>query len=184
VNPSRYRSPTEGFESRQGHGPTDTQIVSYQGVLHQALRDVAAWAERGVEPPGETNYRFVDGQIEVPPTAAHRGGVQPVVTLTVDGGDRADISVGDTVELVGDIEVPAGTGVVVSAEWDYDGSGTYPDRDDFTESRSAQRVSRSRTFDEPGKWFVTLRVASQRDAEVGSAFGHAANLARVRVVVS
>ena len=32
-------------------GPTDTQIVAYNGVLHQALRDVAAWAERGVEPP-------------------------------------------------------------------------------------------------------------------------------------
>ena len=57
VNPSRYLSPNEGFEPRHGHGPTDTQIVSYQGVLHQALRDVAAWAERGVEPPGETTYQ-------------------------------------------------------------------------------------------------------------------------------
>ncbi len=184
VNPSRYLSPNEGNEARQGHGPTDTQIVSYQGVLHQALRDVAAWAEDGVEPPGETAYRLVDGQIEVPAAAAERGGVQPVVTLTVNGGARADVAVGETVELIGVIDVPADAGVVVSAEWDYDGSGTYADADDLTGSRTTERVTRTRAFDEPGTWFVTLRTASQRADAVGSAFGRAENLARVRVVVT
>jgi hypothetical protein len=184
VNPSRYLSPNEGFEPRHGHGPTDTQIVSYQGVLHQALRDVAAWAERGVEPPGETRYQLVDGQIEVPPTAAARGGVQPVVTLTVNGGDRADVTVGEPVELVGDVEVPPAAGVVVSAEWDYDGSGAYADVEDVTEGRATQRLTRTHVFDEPGTWFVTLRAASQRADAVGSPFGRAENLARVRVVVT
>ncbi len=132
VNPSRYLSPNEGFEHRHGQGPTDTQVISYQGVLHQALHDVAAWAERGVEPPGETTYQLVDGQIEVPPTAAARGCVQPVATLTVNGGDRADVAVGEPVELVGNVDVPPAAGVVV--------------------------------------W--------------GSPFGKAANLARVRVVVT
>ena len=163
VNPSRYLSPNEGLEPRQGHGPTDTQIVSYQGVLHQALRDVAAWAERGVEPPAETTYRLVDGQIEVPPTAAERGGVQPVVTLTVNGGDRADVAVGEPVELVGDIEVPPGAGVVVSAEWDYDGSGIVRRRRRLLRrGDQSSDVTRTHAFDEPGTWFVTLRAASQR----------------------
>ena len=125
VNPSRYLSPNEGSEPRQGHGPTDTQIVAYDGVLHQALRDVAAWAERGVEPPTETPTTSSTARSR----CHHRcraQGVQPVVTLTVNGGERADVAVGESVELVGDIEVPPGAGVVVSAEWDFDGSGPTP----------------------------------------------------------
>src|SRR5262249_8095832 len=85
VNPSRYLPPTEGADQRVGHGPTDTQIVAYHGVLHQAIRDVAAWAEDGVEPPATTSYEVVDGQVIVAPTAAERLGVQPVVTLAVNG---------------------------------------------------------------------------------------------------
>ena len=118
------------------------------------------------------------------PTAAERGGVQPVVTLTVNGGARADVAVGESVELVGDVDVPQGAGVVVSAEWDYDGSGTYPDVADLTELRASQRVTSTHAFDEPGTWFVTLRAASQRAEVVGSQFGRAENLARVRVVVT
>ncbi len=110
--------------------------------------------------------------------------MQPVVTLTVNGGDRADVAVGEPVELVGDVDVPPGAGVVVSAEWDYDGSGVYADVEDVTEARPAQRVTRTHTFAEPGTWFVTLRAASQRADAVGSPFGRAENLARVRVVVT
>ncbi len=45
-------------------------------------------------------------------------------------------------------------------------------------------LTRSHVFDEPGTYFVTLRAASQRDGAVGSPYGKAPNLARVRVVVS
>ena len=95
--------------------------------------------------PGRRPTDVVDGQIEVPPTAAERGGVQPVVTLTVNGGDRADVAVGEPVELVGDVEVPPAAGVVVSAEWDYDGSGTYADVDDVTERADGTTVDDART---------------------------------------
>jgi len=184
VNPSRYLSPNEGVQPQQDHGPTDTQIVAYNGVLHQAIRDVAAWAERGVEPPAETRYEVVDGQIEVAATAAERRGVQPVITLTADGGGRADVQVGAAVELVGEVEVPPDAGVVVAAEWDFDGSGSYADAETIAPGSASVRCSRSHAFDEPGTYFVTLRAASQRADSVGSAFGAARNLARVRVVVS
>jgi hypothetical protein len=184
VNPSRYLSPNEGQQPQQGHGPTDTQIVAYNGVLQQAIRDVAAWAERGVEPPAPTSYRVVDGQIELPSAAAERGGVQPVVTLTVDGGERADVAVGEAVELVGDVDVPPGAGVVVSAEWDFDGSGAFADAESFPDGAPSRHVARTRAFDAPGTYFVTLRAAAQREEAVGSPYGRALNLARVRVVVS
>ena len=183
VTPSRYLSPTEGRSSDEHHGPTDTRIVSYTGILQQALRDVAVWAEDGTAPPEETSYRVEDGQIVVPPTAAERGGVQPVVSLTADGGARADVAVGQPVELVGTIEVPPGAGVVVSAEWDYEGTGAYADVDEFGDGPAARTVRRTHVFSEPGTHFVTLRVASQRERAVGSRYGKAFNLGRARVVV-
>ena len=51
------------------------------------------------------------------------------------------------------------------------------------ESKPAQRVSRTHAFDEPGTYFVTLRTTAQREEVIGSRFGRALNLARVRVVV-
>jgi len=82
------------------------------------------------------------------------------------------------------ITCPPAAGVVVSAEWDYDGSGTYADVEDFTHGPSVQRLMRMHTFDEPGTWFVTMRAESRRADAAGSPFGKAANLARVRVVVT
>ncbi|MDG2004222.1 MAG: hypothetical protein P8J20_12910 [Novosphingobium sp.] len=184
VTPSRYLSPNEGHEPRKFHGPTDTRIVSYAGILQQALRDVSAWAEKGIAPPEETSYRAEDGQIFVPPAAAQRKGVQPVVSLTVNGGERADVAVGETVELVGKIEVPPGAGGVVSAEWDYDGSGAYPDAQTFNDDRARTTVRQSHAWDKPGTYFVALRAASQRREAVGTPFGKANNLGRVRIVVS
>ena len=76
-----------------------THTVSYLGVLHQALRDLSAWVEQGIAPPPSTSYEVVDGQVVVPADADERGGVQPVVSLTVDGDGRADVAVGDEVML-------------------------------------------------------------------------------------
>lgn len=184
VNPSRYLSPNEGAQPRYGHSPTDTQIVNYGGVLQQAIRDVAAWAERGVEPPAESTYTLDDGQVYLPSTAAERRGVQPVVTLTVDDAVRADIAVGEPVTLVGSVDVPPGAGVIVSAEWDDDGSGAYAHVDVVEPDATAQRFERTTRFGEPGTYFVTLRAASQRTDAAGTPWGKAFNLARVRVVVS
>ena len=83
-----------------------TRTISYLGVLQQALRDVAAWVENGVAPPASTDYVVVDGQVQVPPTAAERKGIQPVVTLTANGGERADVRVGEPVTFSAGIEVP------------------------------------------------------------------------------
>src|SRR5690606_5143668 len=92
----------------------------------QALRDVAAWVEKGIPPPPSTSYKYVDGQIEIPPTAAARRGIQPVVTLTANGGARADVKVGQPVTFTGVVEAPPKTGRVVEARWDFEGAGDYP----------------------------------------------------------
>jgi hypothetical protein len=184
VPPSRYLSPNEGADPIEHHGPTDTHVVSYRGILEQALRDVAAWAEEGVAPPASTEYRVDDGQVIVPPTAAERCAVQPVVDLLANGGARAEVAVGEAVDLRATIDVPSGAGVVVSVEWDYDGSGTYADGEEPADPAASAHSTRQHAYAEPGTYFVTVRVASQRPGDIGSPIGRALNLGRARVVVS
>ena len=90
------------FTDNALHGDDETQespthTVSYLGVLHQALRDLSRWVEEGVAPPPSTSYEVVEGQVMVPADASQRRGIQPVVSLTVDGDGRADVAVGDAI---------------------------------------------------------------------------------------
>jgi hypothetical protein len=160
------------------------RTVSYAGVLQQALRDVSAWVERGVAPPPSTSYGIVDSQVIVPRDAASRKGVQPVVELTVDGSDRADTSVGQPVAFSATIETPPGTGDVVDAEWDFEGTGEYPVRADIPSIGPTARLDATHTYDRPGTYFAAIRATSQRDGDPVTPHARIQNLARVRVVVS
>ena len=82
-----------------------THTVSYLGVLQQALLDLSAWVEKGIAPAATTNYKIVDGQVVVPPTAEERKGIQPVVTVKANGGKRADVKVGEPVTFTAVVEV-------------------------------------------------------------------------------
>ena len=175
------------FTDNALHGDNEVQedpthTISYIGVLHQALRDVSRWVESGVEPPASTRYEVVEGQVVVPPEAARRGGVQPVVALRVDGGPRADVGVGDEVVLRATAAVPPGTGTIVALEWDFDGSGRFDVRETVAPGEAAS-VERSWSFAEPGTYFPVVRVAAHRLGDATSPYGRLENLARVRVVV-
>jgi len=175
------------FVDRALHGDSQeqgdpTRTVSYVGVLHQALRDLAAWVEDGVPPPSSTEYEVVDGQVIVPPTATGRKGVQPVVTLTADGASRTDVAPGATVRLDAVVDAPAGGGDVVSVEWDLDGTGEFSVRSDI-EPLPHVEVTLDHEFTEPGTHFPTVRVASHRAGDVDTPFARLENLARARVVV-
>jgi len=162
-----------------------THLVSYIGVLQQALRDVAAWVEQDIEPPATTNYKVVDGQIEVPATATARRGIQPVVKLTANGGKRAEVKAGDTVDLLGVVEVPPGTGEVVVVQWDLDGSGKFATAAEFMRAgENRVEVKLQHRFDQPGTYFPTLKVASQRAGDADTPFTRIRNLDRARVVVA
>ena len=41
-------------------GTRATRLVDYSGALQQALRDLSAWVEKGVQPPDETRYKMVE----------------------------------------------------------------------------------------------------------------------------
>ena len=177
------------FTDNAQHGfpagpPAHARTVSYAGVLQQALRDVSAWVERGVAPPPSTNYEVVDSQVIVPRDAASRRGVQPVAELMVDGGDRADVTVGEAVNFSAAIETPPDTGDVVDAEWDFDGAGEYPVRAELTAIGPSLKLDATHTYDEPGTYFAALRVTSQREGDAETPHARIQNVARVRVIVS
>ena len=161
-----------------------TRMVSYLGVLQQALRDVAAWVEEGIAPPASTVAEYVDGQVFVPATAAERRGVQAVVSATANGGERADVAVGEVVRFEALAEVPLGAGSIVGVEWDFEGKAEYSVVEDCLGGSLARYVSRtSHRFPSPGSYFPAVRITTQRQGDVNTRHGRIQNLGRVRVVV-
>jgi hypothetical protein len=163
-----------------------TRVINYVGVVQQALRDLSDWVEKGLAPPPSTNYKIVDGQVCLPETAEERKGIQPVVTVKANGGERAEVAAGENVEFTAVIEVPPGTGTVVGAKWDFEGAGDYPVAEQFDDTNSSfSRLPLKTTyaFSEPGTYFPVLRATSQRQGNFKTRFTRIHNLGRVRVVV-
>jgi hypothetical protein len=75
------------------NGTHAARLVDYSGALQQALRDLSAWVEKGVQPPEETRYKIMKSQVAVPATAIERKGIQPVIELKANGGQRAEVAV-------------------------------------------------------------------------------------------
>ncbi len=163
-----------------------THIISYLGVLQQALRDLSAWVEKGIDPPASTNYKIVDGQVEVPASASARKGIQPVISLRVNGDERTEVSVGKPVIFTAEIEVPPHTGRVVAAEWDFEGAGTFLMTSPIKSANATSATTTLKTaytFSRPGTYFPTLRTTAQRQGDARTPYARIQNLGRVRVVV-
>ncbi len=162
-----------------------TRVINYGGILQQALRDVSAWVEKGVVPPASTTYKVVDGQVEVPPTAKERKGIQPVVTLKVNGDERVDVKVGKKIKLSAIIETPPDAGSVVGVEWDFEGAGDYPITEHLKDTKSTHvEVKTTYTFSEPGTYFPAIRVTSHRQGDPKTPHARIQNIGRVRVVMT
>ena len=158
------------------------RTVSFAGALQQALRDLSAWVEKGVR-PAETRYKMADAQVAVPDSARDRGGVQPVVVLQANGSNRAEVSVGAAVTFTATIEAPPGAGQVVAAEWDFEGTGSYPSGASIDTPEALINLSATFVFATPGTYFPVLRATSQRHGDMKTAYGRIQNIGRVRVVV-
>jgi hypothetical protein len=161
-----------------------THAVAYSGTVQYALRELSAWVEQGIVPPPTSEYRVQDGQVQVPATGARRKGIQPVVHLTVNGGARAEVAVGQAVTFTAQIEVPPARGRVVSANWDVEGVGTYPEPAELGDPTSETvQVTTTHAFTRPGTYYPALRVVCQREGNPSTPFARSLNLSRVRVVV-
>ena len=153
--------------------------VPLTGALQHGLRELAHWVEHGIK-PSETTYCVVDGQVEVPETAELRMGVQPVVHLTVE---RSKPTAGVPVTLTGTVDAPPGGGMIIAAEWDFDGSGDFAVAATAFDPAYHVELAAAHIYAEPGTYFAALRVTSQREDAPGTPHCRLQNLARVRVVI-
>ena len=187
------------YMQRCMHGDIDSlgnnMIVNYKGALLQALLDMADWLQTGKEPLPSTVYERVGGQIieEADPIA--RKGMQAGVTLTANGRKRCHVKAGGEFVLRAEMTVPEGAGEITSVRYDFADSWSYPTPPEnlfpvegrFTKSEKdgAQLAVSEIThrFDEPGTYFVSVRVTSQRNGDAHDPFTQVKNLDRVRVIV-
>lgn len=164
------------------HRASNTRFLA-GGTPTQALKDLVAWVEDGVEPLG-TNYSFVNGQVRLPATVAERGGVQPIANVTVDGGLRAEVKVGDPVVLQVHAEVHPDAGRLIAITWDLDGSGAYPLRQEGVDgTQSELTLTATHTYDTPGTYFVTALVESHRDGDLHAKDCRSETLGQARIIV-
>jgi hypothetical protein len=162
---------------------TSTWLVNYQPIIEQSLVDLARWVEDDVV-PAATVYSYEDGRIILPATAADRGGIQPVISVSVAGQARAEIAVGEPVTLTARAEVPPGAGKIIALEWDFDGTGGFACADGTVDGTlSAVAVTATATYANPGTYFATARVTAHREGDMAASTRRVENLASVRIVV-
>lgn len=140
--------------------------------------------EDGIEPV-DTAFDYVENQVILPADAAERRGIQPVIAVTVNGGERAEVRVGEAVDL--QLRRPSRpvAGTIVAADWDFDGTGSFPfSHDGIDGSATSVTLSTKHAFDRPGEYFVTGRVHSHRNGDPAATSCRIANLAQGRVVVT
>ncbi len=162
-----------------------SHIVAYTGELQQALLDLDAWVVKGTRPPASTKYTVTaDNGIQVPPTASARKGLQPVVSLTADGSNIIRVKVGQTVRFNANAELPDGTGKIVVADWDFNGTGAFPQQTKIANPAQTIAVSATHAYNRAGSYLAVIRIAANRNGKADSPYGQIENLARVRVIVS
>lgn len=165
-------------------GKFGTVTAATGGTLHQVLLDLADWVERGIAPRRSTRYTIdTMNQVVLPASAATRGGHQPLISLTANGRDRAEVGVNQPVTLAGRIEMPPGPGKIIRYDW-YLGT---PDMKfeppvELPLPRTRLTVKRTVSFPTPGVYMITLRTIGQRGGEADSTTP-LYNIDRVRVVV-
>jgi hypothetical protein len=166
-----------------------THEVPYYGEMQQALLYLDAWVKNGVKPPASTSYHVSSQtQVSVPTTAAARRGVQPVVHLSAKAtghslSDSVTVAAGRPVTFSAIAGMPPGTGKLISARWDFNGTGTFPTAGHLGKVGGSAHITVTHTFTKAGTYFAAVRFTSDRTGSRAARYGLIQNLARVRVVV-
>jgi hypothetical protein len=165
-------------------GDDNSFTVGFGGIWLQALVDLTKWVEKGTPPFASTRYSVDDrNQVSVPVKSPERGGIQPVVTLTVNGTDHAFVAVKQPVTLTGKIEAPPNTAKVVQYDWYLGGIPVkYEVPTVLPTPQPLVNVTRTLSFPKPGVFELTLRATAQRDG-VSDYWTNMQNLARVQIIV-
>ena len=177
----------------------NNMVTNYLGVWQQALLDVSAWVEKGIEPLPDTEYRYENGQIYVPDNAKERRGMQPVVTLTANGETCLHVKAGEPGETGGKGIASQGAGYISEVRFapeelrefpsmaDQKALNAYPVESDF---EAIERGWPCRGeggvhlyLYRAGNPFASVQVRSTRSGKKDDTFTQVRNIARARIIV-
>lgn len=173
----------------------NNMVVNYMGALYQALLDMADWLQKGKEPLKTTAYERVGGQIAEEKDASRRNGMQAGVVLTANGQKCAHVRAGGEFVLRTEATLPENAGEITKIAFDFRDRWGFPEKlkglfplqgkvvrteNDGVKGAYAEIIYR---FDEPGTYFVSTRVSSQREGNRDEIFTQVRNLDRVRIIV-
>ena len=184
-------------------------VVNYSGALRQSLIDLANWVEKGVAPMDRTAYTLgEDSQIHTEKDIAKRHGIQAIPTLLANGEKCAYVKVGECVRFTVDVEVPANAGDVTEilfaqaekqlAAQDANGASGVAQlslgKEMWDQTLSFEKGEKNgirtahaeamASYNKPGTYFATVRIASNRHGDASDPFTQVLNLDRARIIVS
>ena len=178
-----YNDNSDHFSGPAPNNNFAPYIINYNKLLYQALRDVADWVEKGIEPPRNTQYEVEDSQINIPYEASERGGIQPVVHLCANYDERrVEVVSNQSVSFRAVAEIPTEKGCIVEISWDYEGVGNW-ESVMVGKAERYKEIYGNHTFATPGTFFPAVRVGSSRSCLLEERYVVPQNLDRVRVVV-
>ncbi len=162
----------------------ELHATTYIAGVKQALIDVAAWVEKGIEPLPSTNYTVDIGHVIIPESARERGGIQPAAVLTANGGKCARVKVGEEVRFRVEGEVPDGAGSLTFVEWSFEGEQDFPEKGEWKLRDHGQRGTAEavHTYTKPGTYFGVVRIRSERNGDQSAPYTQLRNIDRVRVI--
>lgn len=201
------------FMERCMHGDVNAignyMVVNYVGALRQSLIDLSQWVEKGIKPLDRTAYALgEDGQIHAEKDVEKRHGIQAIPTLLANGEKCIHVKAEECVRFTVDVKVPQDAGEVTEilfaqeekqlAPLDANGSGGVAqlslgekmwDRKLSFEKGTLGKIHTAHaevivSYEKPGTYFATVRIASNRHGDASDPFTQVLNLDRVRVIVT
>lgn len=166
--------------------PDTLHVAGYTGAECQALCDLIRWVEKGIEPSKNSIYKYEDGQITVPQSGYHRGGIQHSVVLTANGERSVTVVRDESITFEATIEIPEGTGHVTSVAWSFDGRRDFPIQslpDAIKAVDTGYKVQQMYSFERPGTYFGVVSISVERDGNRNKPYTQIKNLDRVRIIV-
>jgi hypothetical protein len=153
------------YQERGGH--SNGGIVG--GVFNQALLDMMAWAEKGIAPKPSSQWTFELPltQVILSPNPAVRRGLQPVISIAVNGSDHAKVGIDQPVTIAAKLAMPPTTGRIVKYDWTF-GSVT-TEATILPKPLQAVDVARTVSFTTPGTYLVRVTASGQRNGLVDPA---------------
>ena len=156
-----------------------THTISYLGVLHQALRDLSAWVEKGTAHQRARATRSSTARSWCParPGRCSRSSRSP--PMVTSGPTWRSGTMSPSAPWP---RFPTAPGRSCSSSGTSTGPATSRSRSPWTARRVV--VERRHSFSAPGTHFATVRVVSRRDGDATTAYARIQNLARARIVVT